>query len=164
MSYEQIAEQLERRGAPRDLAGVWEELTPLEDAAPEVRARVERFAETKRLTLEALEAIGTRLSLRGRGPDIVLAWAAYGRVAGRRTRARMTSSALGQLARSASGVLLPPRSLASRWRWNAARALPLALGHSRSPGGRQGVSSRMGGPRRVWRRVSSRRMSAERSN
>lgn len=46
--------------APRDLSAVWDRLQRLEDARPEVRERVERFAAGKRVTLEALQALGER--------------------------------------------------------------------------------------------------------
>ena len=68
----------------KDLSAAWDRLTPLAKVAPELRRRVETFCADKRITVEALEALETRLALRGRGPDVLLAWPGYGRLAGRR--------------------------------------------------------------------------------
>lgn len=94
----------------RDLSAAWERATPLAGLGPELRARVERFAESKRITLEALEALGTRLLVRGRGPEYLLAWATVARLDKRRVPTSVKYRNLADGTRSAEpgSVFLEP--------------------------------------------------------
>jgi hypothetical protein len=82
--YKRLAGEAADRKAPRDLTATWERLMPLQQVSPELRSRVEGFCASKRIDVDALTALETRLALRGRGPDLLLAWPGYGRLAGRR--------------------------------------------------------------------------------
>jgi hypothetical protein len=83
--YEQLAAAADRPSTTvRDLTGEWEKLSPLSRASGELRDRVAAFADTKRVTLEALEQLDTRLAVTGKGPDISLAWAGWRQTGERR--------------------------------------------------------------------------------
>jgi hypothetical protein len=68
----------------RDHSAAWEKLRPLATLNGALRERVESFAASKRITLEALEALDTRIDVRGKGPEIRLAWASTTLIGGRR--------------------------------------------------------------------------------
>ena len=59
----------------RDYSAAWERLQPLAAVNGTLRERIESFAASKHVSLEALEALGTRVDVRGKGPEIRLAWA-----------------------------------------------------------------------------------------
>jgi hypothetical protein len=62
--------QLERERKPkslRDWTALWNELPLLAETNGAVRANVEAFAASKRVTVESLEALGTRVKLRDQG-------------------------------------------------------------------------------------------------
>lgn len=114
--YARLTADAERPKAPRDFTVVWNKLTPLEKDAAGVRARVEAFAESKRLDLAALEAMGTRVAVRGRGPDILLAWAFYGLLGGSRVVTAVKYRSIGDGRRSAEpgSVYLEPLVVGDR--------------------------------------------------
>jgi len=71
--------RLEREAEPsprelRDHSVAWERLTALGAVNGAVRERIAEFAASKRITLAGLEALGTRVQVRGKGPEIRLAW------------------------------------------------------------------------------------------
>jgi hypothetical protein len=57
-----------------DHSVAWEKLTSLAEVNGMVRERIADFAAKKRITLAGLEALGTRVQVRGKGPEIRLAW------------------------------------------------------------------------------------------
>jgi hypothetical protein len=61
---------------PRNLTAAWDKLTALEEAPPQVRDVVAHFAESKRITLEALEQLETRVKV-GNGGAVTLAFPRY---------------------------------------------------------------------------------------
>jgi DnaB-like helicase C terminal domain len=75
-AYEDLGRQQRSPRLGRDFTAEWERLVPVEAAPGEELARVRRFCEGKGVTLAALTALDTRVALRGRGPDVLLAWAA----------------------------------------------------------------------------------------
>jgi hypothetical protein len=115
-AYERLEAEAAARKQPRDLSAVWARLTRLEDASSELRERVERFAESKRLTLEALSALGARVRLAGRGPSVELAFASYARVGGTRVVTAVKYRAIGDGRRTAErgSVFLEPLVVGDR--------------------------------------------------
>lgn len=109
-AYERLEAEASKAKAPRDLSAAWERLQPLAQASPELRERVRRFAEGKRVTLEALEALGARIALHGRGPDLLLAFAGTARVDGRRvvTAVKYRNVADGKRTAEPGSVWLEP--------------------------------------------------------
>src|SRR5687767_5021897 len=73
-SYDRLEADQEKRRTVRDHSAAWERLTPLADVNGIVRERVENFAREKRISVEALEAIGTRVVVRRSG-EVQLAFA-----------------------------------------------------------------------------------------
>jgi len=84
--YEQLQEELRKQDAVRDLASVWNTLTPL-DARTEGRPAemLDSFCVSKGITKAALAAQEARIRLMGRGPDVFLAFPGYGTYRGRET-------------------------------------------------------------------------------
>lgn len=78
------AEQEKPAPQLRDHSAAWEKLQPLAKLNGTLRERVESFAASKRITLEALEALDTRVDVRGKSPEIRLAWASTTLIGGRR--------------------------------------------------------------------------------
>lgn len=72
--YERLERNARRPLRIRDHSARWERLTPLADASGTLRDRVEAFAQSKGISVHALEALGTRLSV-GRSGLVELAWA-----------------------------------------------------------------------------------------
>src|SRR5215210_4484598 len=75
--YDRLERQATAPKPVRDLSAAWERLEPLEEALdrlPAVRERVDRFCDSKRIRAEDLAALGTRLAIRGGGPEYLLAW------------------------------------------------------------------------------------------
>ncbi len=95
---------------PRDLSEAWNRLQPLKLAGADVRARVATFATEKRVSLAALEALGARVRLVGRGPDTLLAFAFSARLAGVRRVTGVKYRRLADSSRSAEpgSVFLEP--------------------------------------------------------
>jgi hypothetical protein len=60
----------------RDLTNEWERYAPLADLPAAALARVEAFCESKRITVEALEQLGTRARVNRHG-GVVLAYPRY---------------------------------------------------------------------------------------
>jgi hypothetical protein len=83
MDYQEL-EQREQRVVSHDLTEAWNRCQPINASSPQVMERVSRFCERKRFSVEALAATGARIVLRGRGPDVFLAWSGQGRVRGKR--------------------------------------------------------------------------------
>ena len=71
--YERLEADGEKPSKAADHRAVWDGLTPLLFAEPVVRERVETFARSKRISLEALIALGTRLKVDRHG-GVELAW------------------------------------------------------------------------------------------
>lgn len=82
-------ENLEARQATavphRDHQLAWERCVLSASLSPEARQKITDFCKRKHFSSEALWATGARVTLRGAGPDVLLAWPSYGRVGGRRT-------------------------------------------------------------------------------
>jgi hypothetical protein len=73
-AYSRLAREQSREGLARDWSRAWDRLVPLAEASEEVRMRVEQFAAGKRISLAALDALGTRIAIR-KGGGVWLAWA-----------------------------------------------------------------------------------------
>jgi AAA domain len=73
VSYRRLEAEQGRR-AVRDHSTVWHGLTPLDGVNGTVRERVEFFARAKRISVEALEALGARVVVRRSG-EVQLAFA-----------------------------------------------------------------------------------------
>jgi hypothetical protein len=73
VSYQRLEAEAERPKRVADHRAAWEQLTPLLGVNGTVRERVQAFAESKRISLEALIAIGTRVKVDAHG-GIELAW------------------------------------------------------------------------------------------
>src|SRR5829696_90037 len=71
--YARLAEDAEQPTRVVDHRGAWERLTPLLGVNGATRARVEAFAKAKRISLEALAALGTRIKVDAHG-EVELAW------------------------------------------------------------------------------------------
>jgi DnaB-like helicase C terminal domain len=84
MDYQELERQDRVATAPHDLSAAWGRCQPIPDTNSQVQAKIKSFCERKRFSIEALTATGARVVLRGRGPDVFLAWAGHGRVNGRR--------------------------------------------------------------------------------
>lgn len=84
MNYEGMA-QREASARPHDLATAWGRTRPIQSTTPEVLKRVGDFCLHKGFSVDALESTGAQIAIRGRGPDIFLAWAGHGRLQGKRT-------------------------------------------------------------------------------
>jgi hypothetical protein len=69
------AEQEKPAPELRDHSAAWERLEPIATLNGTLRERIESFAASKHITLAALEALDTRIDVRGKGPEIRLAWA-----------------------------------------------------------------------------------------
>jgi hypothetical protein len=67
-----------------DHSAAWVRLKPLVDVNGTLRERVESFAREKHISIDALQALGTRVDARGKGPEIRLAWASEAVIGGRR--------------------------------------------------------------------------------
>jgi hypothetical protein len=75
MSYHRLAEEAEQR--PRkmvDLSATWEKLAPVATVNGQTEERLQRFCESKRFGLAALEALGARVAIR-KGNKVELAFA-----------------------------------------------------------------------------------------
>jgi hypothetical protein len=83
--YAHLLRQAAVVSAPHDLDRAWGRCKPIEMSSPSVLDKLRSFCERKRFGIEALAATGARTALRGSGPDLFLAWAGQGRVAGKRT-------------------------------------------------------------------------------
>ncbi|HEX5582516.1 bifunctional DNA primase/helicase [Gaiella sp.] len=89
-----------RATAPRDLTRVWERLTPLASAPAGVVERVDELCATKRISRATLEHVeGVRYRSRGKGPELLLAWAYEGRLNGHRVVTAIKYRNLGTGAR-----------------------------------------------------------------
>jgi hypothetical protein len=71
-----VDRQAKAPNPPRDLTSEWERLVPLAEATPSARAIIGRFAESKNITLEALEQLETRVKV-DRNGGISLAFPRY---------------------------------------------------------------------------------------
>jgi hypothetical protein len=80
--YEQLARDNTARPV-KDLTSAWQRLTPVADMNGIVEERVREFCEAKRITLEALAALDTRVRIEKNG-GVDLAWATHGMKDGRR--------------------------------------------------------------------------------
>ena len=102
MNYERLErEVVQREQKPvRDLSGTWERYRPLGEADEVVLGRIRHFAEEKRITLTALECMGTRFAVRN-GGGVWLAWAASAQLNGRRVVTAVKSRELGSGQRTA---------------------------------------------------------------
>ena len=67
MSYAELELGQEKPRKVRDWTERWEQLTPLLDVNGSVRARAEAFAASKRISLEAMAALGARVTTRRGG-------------------------------------------------------------------------------------------------
>jgi len=74
-AYRRLEREQTRPAEIRDHSAAWERLQPVAATNGTLRERIEQFAATKRITLDALEELGTRVEVRGKGPEIWLAWA-----------------------------------------------------------------------------------------
>jgi hypothetical protein len=74
VSYAELELGQEKPRKVRDWTERWEQLTPLLDVNGSVRARAEAFAASKRISLEAMAALGARVTTR-RGGSLWLAYA-----------------------------------------------------------------------------------------
>ncbi|MDQ3381631.1 MAG: AAA family ATPase [Actinomycetota bacterium] len=64
MSYAELERESKRPKTVRDWAATWNKLTPIADADDATRQALERFCESKRITLDALTALDARMAVR----------------------------------------------------------------------------------------------------
>ena len=85
MNYERLEQEVVRQQAKpvRDLSPAWERYRPLGDANAVVLGRIKHFADAKRISLTALEVMGTRFAVRN-GGAVWLAWSATAQLNGSR--------------------------------------------------------------------------------
>lgn len=76
MSYDKLEQEVSRSKAARDLSRDWAQWQPLTDAPSAVRERIEAFAREKRITVGALELLGTRWRSH-KGGAVALGWATF---------------------------------------------------------------------------------------
>ena len=105
--YGRLAEETSRPKQARDLTAAWDRLIPLADATPAQLERVERFAADKGVSVDALRALDTRLALRGRGPDLFLAWGVRARPGGPVTAMKYGTSRLASARPSPAASIRP---------------------------------------------------------
>lgn len=74
-AYRRLEREEEGPSELHDYSAAWDRLQPLAAVNGTLRERLEAFAASKRISLAALEALGTRVDVRGKGPEIRLAWA-----------------------------------------------------------------------------------------
>lgn len=81
-----------------------------------LRERVESFARDKNISLEALEALGTRVDVRGKGPELRLAWASHATLAGHRvvTAIKFRDLATGDRSAVKPSVFVEPLVIGNR--------------------------------------------------
>ena len=78
----------------RDLSRAWERFRPLGEADEVVLGRITHWCDEKRISLTALECMGTRLAVRN-GGSVWLAWAASAQLNGSRVVTAVKSRELG---------------------------------------------------------------------
>jgi hypothetical protein len=102
VNYEQLEREVVQREQkpPSDLSGAWERFQPLGEADEVVLGRIRHFADEKRITLTALECMGTRWAVRN-GGAVWLAWAASAQLNGTRVVTAVKSRELGSGQRTA---------------------------------------------------------------
>jgi hypothetical protein len=77
VNYERLADGAERQPRKvRDHSATWAKLTPLTSVNGDLRGRVARFCAAKQISPAALEALGTRIAIRG-GGSVWLAFAGH---------------------------------------------------------------------------------------
>lgn len=98
--YERL-EEVARPKPVRDLSQAWDErYRPLGEANEVVLSRIRHFCDEKRITLTALECMGTRFAVRN-GGAVWLAWAASAQLNGSRIVTAVKSRELGSGQRTA---------------------------------------------------------------
>jgi len=102
VKYEQLEQEVARQQSKpvRDLSRAWERFQPLDEANQVVLGRIKHFADTKRISLAALEAMGTRFAVRN-GGGVWLAWSATAQLNGSRIVTAVKSRELGSGQRTA---------------------------------------------------------------
>jgi hypothetical protein len=139
MGYERLEQEVAHQRKPvRDLSTAWEHYRPLAEANETVLTRIRHFANEKRISLTALECMGTRWAIRN-GGAVWLAWAATAQLNGRRVVTAVKSRELGSGQRTAEpgSVFVEPQVFgnpdAPNWflfegESDAARGLELVTG------------------------------------
>jgi hypothetical protein len=64
-AYERLEREVRKPRPMHDWTSVWDRLTPIANANDAARVDIARFLKRKRITFEALEALGTRVVNRG---------------------------------------------------------------------------------------------------
>jgi AAA domain len=102
VDYDRLEREVAQREQkpPRDLSRAWERFRPLGEADEVVLARIQHFCEGKRISLTALECMGTRWTVRN-GGAVWLAWAASAQLNGTRVVTAVKARELGSGERSA---------------------------------------------------------------
>jgi AAA domain len=75
VSYDRL--ELEHARTPKrvvDHSARWNQLQPVSSVNGDMGGRIASFCEAKRISVEALAALGTRVWSHGKGPDVCLAW------------------------------------------------------------------------------------------
>src|SRR6185437_13389991 len=98
--YDRLEEVARQRKPAHDLSVAWERFRPLGEADGVVLDRIQHFADEKRTSLSALEAMETRWTVRNCG-SVWLAWAASAQLNGSRVVTAVKSRALGSSQRTA---------------------------------------------------------------
>jgi energy-coupling factor transporter ATP-binding protein EcfA2 len=140
VKYEQLEQEVARQQYKpvRNLSRAWERFQPLGEATEVVLGRIQHFADTKRISLSALECMETRWAIRN-GGAVWLAWAATAQLNGSRVVTAVKSRELGSGQRTAEpgSTFVEPtvfgNPLAQAWflfegETDAARGLELVTG------------------------------------
>ncbi len=99
-----------------DHSAAWARLKPLADVNGTLLERIESFARERHISLEALQALETRVDVRGKGPEIRLAWASEAVIGGRRvvTAVKFRDIASGRREALKPSVFARPNVLGDR--------------------------------------------------
>jgi len=102
VNYERLEQEVARQRAKpvRDLSPAWKRYRPLGEANEVVLGRIRHFADAKRISLSALETMGTRFAVR-KGGAVWLAWSASAQLNGSRIITAVKSRELGSGQRTA---------------------------------------------------------------
>jgi AAA domain len=102
VDYDRLEREVAQREQkpPRDLSRAWERFQPLGEANESVLGRIRYWCEEKRISLTALECMGTRWAVRN-GGAVWLAWAVSAQLNGSRVVTAVKSRELGSGQRTA---------------------------------------------------------------
>ncbi len=108
--YEHLERDAEQRQKIRDHSAAWSKLTPLGELNGSLRERVEQFAAARRISLDSLEALGTRVQVRHPSGEVRLAWASVVELDGRQvvTALKFRQLTTGERDALAPSVFLEP--------------------------------------------------------